>query len=114
MRRIQPGGHPLRRTLALVFGFAYKLDNKTVVQGGFDIAFLDGGAYEYGTNKVAVNYGNLLTGAFSRQSTGSNVSGFGSWDSNSLPAPAATPFGPGIGDGHQSERLQQEGRLCSL
>ena len=54
-------------------GFAYKLDNKTVVQGGFDIAFLDGGAYEYGTNKVAVNYGNLLTGAFSRPSTGSTV-----------------------------------------
>jgi hypothetical protein len=82
-------------------GFAYKLDNKTVVQGGFDIAFLDGGAYEYGTNKVAVNYGNLLTGAFSRPSTGSTVSGFGSWDTNSLPAPAVTPFGPGIGDGLQ-------------
>jgi Carboxypeptidase regulatory-like domain len=80
-------------------GFAYKLDNKTVVQGGLDVAFLDGGAYEYGTNKVAVNYGNLLTGAFARNSTGSNVSAFGSWDTNSIPAPAATPFGPSIGNG---------------
>jgi len=83
------------------FGFAYKLDNKTVVQGGLDVAFLDGGAYEYGTNKVAVNYGNLLTGAFSRPSTGSNVSGFGSWDTNAIPTPVATPFGPSIGNGLQ-------------
>jgi len=80
-------------------GFAYKLDNKTVVQGGLDVAFLDGGAYEYGTSKVAVNYGNLLTGSYKRNSTGSNVSAFGSWDANSIPAPAATPFSPGIGDG---------------
>jgi hypothetical protein len=80
-------------------GFAYKLDNKTVVQGGLDVAFLNGGAYEYGTNKVAVNYGNLLTGAFARNSTGSNQSSFGSWDTNAIPAPAATPFSPGIGDG---------------
>jgi Carboxypeptidase regulatory-like domain len=82
-------------------GFAYKLDNKTVLQGGLDVAFLNGGAYEYGTNKVAVNYGNLLTGAFARNSTGSNVSAFGSWDSNAIPAPAATPFGPSIGNGLQ-------------
>ena len=83
------------------FGFAYKLDNKTVIQGGLDVAFLDGGAYEYGTNKVAVNYGNLLTGAFSRPSTGSNVSGFGNWDTNAIPTPVATPFGPSIGNGLQ-------------
>ncbi len=53
-------------------GFAYQINNKTVVQGGYSIAFLDGGAYEYGTNKVAVNYGNLLQGAFSQNSTGTN------------------------------------------
>ena len=82
-------------------GFAYKLDNKTVIQGGLDVAFLDGGAYEYGTNKVAVNYGNLLTGAFARNSTGSNVSAFGSWDTNAIPTPVATPFGPSIGNGLQ-------------
>ena len=51
-----------------------------VVQGGLDVAFLDGGAYEYGTNKVAVNYGNLLTGSFTRASGGSSTSAVGSWD----------------------------------
>src|ERR1700736_6084226 len=37
-------------------GFAYQLNEKTVVQAGFSVAFLNGGAYEYGTSKVAVNY----------------------------------------------------------
>jgi outer membrane receptor protein involved in Fe transport len=43
-------------------GFSYELNEKTVLQGGFSMNFLDGGAYEYGTSKVAVNYGNLLDG----------------------------------------------------
>ena len=60
------------------FGFAYELNSKTVIQGGLDVAFLDGGAYEYGTSKVAVNYGNLLTGSFARPTTGSNTSSIGS------------------------------------
>ena len=81
------------------FGFAYQVNNKTVVQGGFSIAFLDGGAYEYGTNKVAVNYGNLLVGSYSQNSTGSNLSAYGSWDTNIMPNPAATPFAPGLGVG---------------
>ena len=33
--------------------------------------FLDGGAYEYGTSKVAVNYGNLLDGSTTYKTTGS-------------------------------------------
>ncbi len=89
-------------------GFAYKLDNKTVVQGGLDVAFLDGGAYEYGTSKVAVNYGNLLTGSFLRGSTGGTNSSFGSWDTNSIPAPQVTPFGPGIGDGLSVDAFSQK------
>ncbi len=80
-------------------GFAYQLNDKTVVQGGYSIAFLDGGAYEYGTNKVAVNYGNLLVGAYSQNSTGTNVSSYGSWDTHILPNPAPTPFSPGLGVG---------------
>lgn len=80
-------------------GFAYQINNKTVVQGGFSIAFLDGGAYEYGTNKVAVNYGNLLVGSYSQNNTGTNVSAFGSWDANIMPNPAPTPFSPGLGVG---------------
>jgi len=83
------------------FGFAYKLSDKMVVQGGLDVAFLDGGAYEYGTNKVAVNYGNLLTGSFTRGTTGSYTSSLGSWDTNPIPAVNPTPFSPGLGAGTQ-------------
>jgi Carboxypeptidase regulatory-like domain len=80
-------------------GFAYQVNPKTVVQGGFSIAFLDGGAYEYGTSKVAVNYGNLLTGSYKQAATGTNVSSFGSWDTNTMPNPQPTPFSPGLGVG---------------
>lgn len=82
-------------------GFAYQLSNKMVLQAGVDIAFLNGGAYEYGTSKVAVNYGNLLVGSFTRNSTGSTSSSYGSWDTNVLPNPTATPFSPSLGAGNQ-------------
>ena len=82
-------------------GFSYALTNKTVLQGGFSWNYLDGGAYEYGTSKVAVNYGNLLDGAFTRNSTGSQTPGFGSWDSNILPIPGSVPFSPTIGNANQ-------------
>jgi hypothetical protein len=82
-------------------GFAYQLSRKMVVQGGLNIAFLNGGAYEYGTNKVAVNYGNLLTGSFSRPTTGSFTSSSGTWDTNPIPAVNPTPFNPRLGAGTQ-------------
>lgn len=82
-------------------GFSYKLNDKTVLQGGFSWNFLDGGAYEYGTSKVAVNYGNLLLGSFNRNSTGTTAPGFGSWDTNFLPDPAPVPFSPTLGIGTQ-------------
>jgi hypothetical protein len=82
-------------------GFSYAFNSKTVLQGGFAQNYLDGGAYEYGTSKVAVNYGNLLTGSFHRNSTGTTSPGFGSWDSNILPIPASTPFSPDLGIGQQ-------------
>ena len=72
--------------------FLTALNNKTVLQGGVSWNYLDGGAYEYGTSKVAVNYANLLTGSFNRNSTGTTTPGFGSWDSNILPFPAPVPF----------------------
>ena len=90
------------------FGFAYQLSKKMVLQAGMDIAFLDGGAYEYGTNKVAVNYGNLLTGSFNRNSTGSFTSSFGSWDTNSIPALSPTPFSPSLGRGLQINALSNK------
>jgi hypothetical protein len=73
-------------------GFAYKLTPKTVALGGFAFNYLDGGAYEYGVNKVAVNYGSLLGGIFNVNSLGSNVPGFGQWDGQSIPTPAPTTF----------------------
>ncbi|MBV9760523.1 MAG: TonB-dependent receptor [Acidobacteriaceae bacterium] len=81
------------------FGYSYEMNTKTVLQGGFSMNFLDGGAYEYGTAKVAVNYGNLLVGSFSAPSTGSTSPGFGSWDSNVLPFPSPVPFSNGLGTG---------------
>jgi len=89
-------------------GFAYKVTDKSVVQAGFAIAFLNGGAYEYGTNKVAVNYGNLLTGSFTRNSTGTTQSAFGSWDTNQLPDPPATPFNTELGAGTQINALSRK------
>ena len=91
------------------FGFAYELTPKTVIQGGLDVAFLNGGAYEYGTNKVAVNYGNLLTGSFLRAPTGTSASSFGSWDTNAIPAVNPTPFSPGLGGGLQIDALSPKG-----
>src|SRR6266849_4664341 len=92
-------------------GFSYGLNNKTVIQGGFAQNYLDGGAYEYGTHKVAVNYGNLLDGFFQRNSTGTTAPGFGPWDSNSLPLPAPIPFSPtlGTGAGVNAFNLSQDG-----
>ncbi len=81
------------------FGYSYELNSKTVLQGGFSMNYLDGGAYEYGTSKVAVNYGNLLVGSFSAPSTGSTNPGFGSWNSNVLPFPSPVPFSNGLGTG---------------
>jgi hypothetical protein len=80
-------------------GFAYEINSKTVLQGGYSVAFLNGGAYEYGTAKVAVNYGNLLVGSFARNSSGGIASSYGSWDANVLPNPAPTPFSPTLGIG---------------
>lgn len=88
-------------------GFAYQINNKTVVQAGFSVAFLNGGAYEYGTNKVAVNYGNLLVGSFTRGSTGGTSSSYGSWDKNLLPNPTATPFNRSLGVGTQINALSR-------
>ncbi|MDI3253361.1 MAG: TonB-dependent receptor [Bacillota bacterium] len=80
-------------------GMAYQINDKTVLQAGYSVAFLNGGAYEYGTSKVAVNYGNLLVGSFAQSSTGTNVSAYGSWDTRTMPNPGPTPFSPTLGIG---------------
>lgn len=85
-------------------GFTYQLNSKTVLLGGASWYWLDTGAFEYGVNKVAVNYGNNLNGSetFDSGSQGSigsySIPGYGLWDSNvsgaagPLPAPAQLPL----------------------
>ena len=80
-------------------GFAYAVNPKTEILAGFALNFLDGGAYEYGDNKLAVGYGNLLAGLTNVNSLGSNVPGYGAWDNATLGVPQAAPFGPTLFNG---------------
>ncbi len=80
-------------------GFAYAINDRTVIQAGYSLAFLYGGAYEYGTSKVATSYGNLLLGSFTRNDTNTTVPGYGSWDGNPIPAPSAVAFNSTLGVG---------------
>jgi hypothetical protein len=89
-------------------GFAYELNNKTVVMGGYAVNFLDGGPYEFGNNKLSVQYGGLLTGIVNVSSFGSNIPHYGEWDNNPLAVPVTAPFNPttynGTGVLHQFSR----------
>ena len=75
-------------------GFTYQLTPNTVLLGGVSMYWLDTGAYEYGVNKVAVNYGNNLNGIVSIGSATPTDPGFGQWDTNVLPPLPATGFSP--------------------
>ena len=81
------------------FGFSYLVDPKTVFSGGYAIAFLDGGTYEFGTNKVALDYGNVQTGIVQTVSSGTNQAAYGSWDGSPLANPTQTPLTPTLGNG---------------
>ena len=96
-------------------GFAYKLASKSVILGGYALNFLDTGAYEYGVNKVAVNYGNLLASDFTVNSNGLSttpgycgVSSDCTYDAFALPVPPALPFSPTIANA--TGNLHQFGR----
>jgi hypothetical protein len=75
-------------------GFTYQLTPNTVILGGVSFYWLDTGAFEYGVNKVAVNYGNNLNGVVSIGSPSVQTPGFGQWDTNVLPPLPATGFSP--------------------
>jgi Carboxypeptidase regulatory-like domain/TonB-dependent Receptor Plug Domain len=75
-------------------GFTYQLTPKTVLLGGLSWYWLDTGAFEYGVNKVAVNYGNNLNGVVSIGQPGPQIPGFGQWDSKQLPPLPSVPFSP--------------------
>jgi hypothetical protein len=80
-------------------GFAYQMDSQTVLSGGYAISFLDGGAYEFGTNKTANNYGNVLAGLNQTPSSGTQTANYGSWDSHTLANPPASTLTATLGNG---------------
>lgn len=75
-------------------GVAYRIDRKTVISSGFSINHLNGGPYDYGNNKLSLQYGTLLDGIYNVNSNGSNIPGLGNWDSNPMPMPADEAFTP--------------------
>ncbi len=76
-------------------GFTYQLNRKTVVLGGASWYWLDTGSFEYGVNKVAVNYGNNLNGVVSIGAPpGTQIPGLGQWDTNPLPGLPSLGFSP--------------------
>jgi len=79
-------------------GLSYQLNRKTVLQGGFYLTFLNGGAYEYGTSFAASFMSTLTDGSFIRSATGTSTPGYGSWDAQTLPYPQQVPFSPSIGN----------------
>jgi len=80
-------------------GFSFALNPRTVLQGGFYVTMLVGGAYDYGTSQVASFMASLLEGQYLRTSNGSSVPSYGNWDTNPLPLPTSVPFSPSIANG---------------
>jgi hypothetical protein len=76
------------------FGIDYSINSKTVISAGFSINHLNGGPYDFGNNKLSLQYGTLLNGIVNVNSHGSNIPGNGQWDMNPLPLPGSTPFTP--------------------
>lgn len=93
-------------------GFSYMINNKTVLQAGYAISVVDGGAYEFGDNKISVNYGPILAGTFERFSTNTFRPGYGQWDNNPMPSPAPTPFSPTLGLGSSVQTFNRNDGLA--
>ncbi len=81
-------------------GFSYLLTPKTVIQSGFYMVYLVGGAYEYGTAQSGLYMTSLLDGEFSRNTTNSSAPGYGNWDASPMPLPHAHSLHPEIGNGN--------------
>jgi hypothetical protein len=86
-------------------GFAYSLNSKTVFRGGYGITYLNGGASEFGTNKVVNGFSNGLVPQAVYISPDQGVTpGYGSID-NPMPVLAAVPFNPSGGNGQNVNYL---------
>jgi Carboxypeptidase regulatory-like domain len=77
-------------------GFTYEVNRKTVVLGGFSKSTLNGGAFEFGTDKVAQGSGQWLAGALPTNGNNSAVPGWGEWDTTPIGNPPAVPFSPSV------------------
>ncbi|MFZ0746813.1 MAG: carboxypeptidase-like regulatory domain-containing protein, partial [Terracidiphilus sp.] len=82
-------------------GISYQISPKTVLEAGAYMSYLNGGAYEFGTAFTASFMSSPLQGTFLRSSTGSSTPGYGSWDTQALPAPSPLPFSPTVANGAQ-------------
>ncbi|HET6217533.1 MAG TPA: carboxypeptidase-like regulatory domain-containing protein [Acidobacteriaceae bacterium] len=80
-------------------GFSYKINDKTLLRSGFFLSILDGGAYAPGDNRVGQDYDIILNGTFFRNSNGTSVPAYGSWDGTALPPTVPVPFSPSVGNG---------------
>ena len=86
-------------------GFSYQVNNKTVVQGGYYMAFMGGGAYAFGLARIAQNYTTMLAGSY-QSATGANTQpGFGDWDTHVVNNPQQISFSPTMANGQQVEQL---------
>jgi hypothetical protein len=77
-------------------GFTYELNPKTVILGGFAKSTLNGGAFEFGTSKVAQGSGQWLAGALPTNGNSSAVPGWGEWDNTPIGDPPPVPFSPTV------------------
>jgi len=77
-------------------GFTYELNRKTVILGGFAKSTLNGGAFEFGTSKVAQGSGQWLAGALPTNGNNSAVPGWGEWDNTPIGDPPPVPFSPSV------------------
>jgi len=87
-------------------GFAYSIDNNTVIQGGYTVTYLGySGAYGQGEGAYSSpnSMAGLLGGSYTLSSTGGYQSSYGEWTNlttgavNPIPTVNPTPFSPGLG-----------------
>jgi len=86
-------------------GFSYQVNNKTVVQGGYYLAFMGGGAYAFGLGRVAQDYTTVLAGSYQSPTGGGTAAGFGNWDTKQINNPQQIPFVTTMGNAQQVEQM---------